>query len=175
MLINKKMTVSEFWGYIVFQTLGAISGAGLLRYLFGLTDKVDMTGVYDENEMKMIYWGLGSNNLSGCNGNIAAGLIIEAVLTFIFVLCILGVTDAKFKHGSFGGLIIGLTLILVHLFGIGLTGTSVNPARSLFPAVFALGDAIKYLWVFIVGPFVGAFLAAVLHKFLEADLPEAKK
>ncbi|MBQ1296726.1 MAG: energy-coupled thiamine transporter ThiT, partial [Clostridiales bacterium] len=85
MLISKKMTVKEFWGYVVFQVLGAVSGAGLLRYVFELTGKVDMTGVYDEAEMEMASWGLGSNGLAGCNGNIAGGLIIEAVLTFIFV------------------------------------------------------------------------------------------
>ena len=175
MLINKKMTVSEFWGYIVFQTLGAISGAGLLRYLFGLTDKVDMTGVYDENEMKMIYWGLGSNNLSGCNGNIAAGLIIEAVLTFIFVLCILGVTDAKFKHGSFGGLIIGFALVLVHILGISFTGTSVNPARSIGPAIFAGGVALTDLWVFIVAPLIGGAVAALVYKAITIAKEDKKE
>ena len=164
MLISRRMTLSEFWGYIVFQILGAISGAGLLRYLFGLTEKIDMTGVYDENECQMIYWGLGSNNLGGCDGNILSGLIIEAVLTFIFVFCILGVTDSKFKHGSFGGLVIGLALVLVHIMGIGFTGTSVNPARSIGPAIFAGGVALTDLWVFIVAPFAGAALAALVYK-----------
>ena len=93
------------------------------------------------------------------------------MLTFIFVLCILGVTSEKAGHGSFGGLIIGLTLTGVHILGIGLTGTSVNPARSFGPAIVALisgnSDAIKSLWVFIVGPLVGAALAALLYKFLE--------
>lgn len=164
MLISKKMTVKEFWGYVVFQVLGAVSGAGLLRYVFELTGKVDMTGVYDEAEMEMASWGLGSNGLAGCNGNIAGGLIIEAVLTFIFVLCILGVTDSKFKHGSFGGLIIGLALVLVHIIGISFTGTSVNPARSIGPAILAGGDALKYLWVFIVGPLAGGVAAAYVYK-----------
>ena len=164
MLISKKMTVKEFWGYVVFQTLGAVSGAGLLRYVFELTGKVDMTGVYDEAEMEMATWGLGSNGLAGCNGNIAGALIIEAVLTFIFVLCILGVTDSKFKHGSFGGLIIGFALVLVHIIGISFTGTSVNPARSIGPALLAGGDALKYLWVFIVGPLVGGAVAALVYK-----------
>lgn len=175
MLINKKMTLSEFWGYIVFQTLGAVSGAGLLRYLFDLTGKVDMTGVYDENEMKMIYWGLGSNNLSGCNGNIAAGLIIEAVLTFIFVLCILGVTDSKFKHGSFGGLIIGFALVLVHILGISFTGTSVNPARSIGPAIFAGGVALTDLWVFIVAPLIGGAVAALVYKAITIAKEDKKE
>ena len=117
---------------------------------------------------------MGANTLAGVDDSILGGLIVEIILTFIFVLVILGVTSKKANHGSFGGLIIGLTLTLVHIFGIGMTGTSVNPARSLWPAVFAMGDAIKQLWVFIIGPFVGAFIAAVLHKFLEADLPEKK-
>lgn len=164
MVISGKMTLNDFWGYIVFQTLGAISGAGLLRYVFELTGKVDMTGVYDEAEMEMASWGLGSNGLAGCNGNIAAGLIIEAVLTFIFVLCILGVTDSKFKHGSFGGLVIGLALVLVHILGISFTGTSVNPARSIGPAIFAGGAALTDLWVFIVAPLIGGAVAALVYK-----------
>ncbi|MCR4557754.1 MAG: MIP family channel protein [Saccharofermentans sp.] len=164
MLISRRMTISEFWGYVVFQILGAISSAGLLRYLFGLTGKIDMTGVYDENECEMIYWGLGSNNLGGCDGNIVAGLMIEVILTFIFVLCILGVTDSKFKHGSFGGLVIGFALVLVHILGISFTGTSVNPARSIGPAIFAGGVALTDLWVFIVAPFAGAALAALVYK-----------
>ncbi|MBE7071969.1 MAG: MIP family channel protein [Ruminococcaceae bacterium] len=177
MLISKKMTVKEFWGYVVFQVLGAVSGAGLLRYVFELTGKVDMTGVYDEAEMEMASWGLGSNGLAGCNGNIAGGLIIEAVLTFIFVLCILGVTDSKFKHGSFGGLIIGFALVLVHIIGISFTGTSVNPARSIGPAILAGGDALKYLWVFIVGPLVGGAVAALVYKAitLSKEDKEAKE
>jgi aquaporin Z len=89
------------------------------------------------------------------------------------VLTILGVTSKKAGHGSFGGLIIGLTLTLVHIFGIGLTGTSVNPARSFGPALvaaFAGNSApLACLWVFIVGPFIGAALAAVTYKFLEKD------
>lgn len=99
-------------------------------------------------------------------------VLVEIVLTFIFVLTILGVTDSKAGHGSFGGLIIGLTLTLVHILGIGLTGTSVNPARSIGPAVVAAisgnGEPVSCLWVFIVGPFAGAALAAVVYKFLSA-------
>ncbi len=175
MLISKKMTVSEFWGYVVFQVLGAVSGAGLLRYVFELTGKVDMTGVYDEAEMEMASWGLGSNGLAGCNGNIAAGLIIEAVLTFIFVLCILGVTDAKFKHGSFGGLIIGFALVLVHILGISFTGTSVNPARSIGPAIFAGGVALTDLWVFIVAPLIGGAVAALVYKAITIAKEDKKE
>ena len=102
-----------------------------------------------------------------------AGCLVEIVLTFIFVTTILGVTSSKFSHGSFGGLVIGLTLTFVHIFGIGLTGTSVNPARSIGPAIAAAisgnTDPISCLWVFIVAPLIGAALAAVCYKALEKN------
>lgn len=158
-LVSGGMTFTDFVGYVVSQCLGAIAGAGTLKLIFELGDVTDMTGGY------------GANGLAGVNGNPGAGVIVEIVLTFIFVLTILGVTSKNAKHGSFGGLIIGLTLTLVHIFGIGLTGTSVNPARSLGPAILAGGDALNDLWVFIVGPFVGASIAAVVYKCLE---PAAK-
>jgi len=158
-LVSGGMTFTDFVGYVVSQCLGAIAGAGTLKLIFELGDVTDMTGGY------------GANGLAGVNGNAGAGVIVEIVLTFIFVLTILGVTSKNAKHGSFGGLIIGLTLTLVHIFGIGLTGTSVNPARSLGPAILAGGDALNDLWVFIVGPFVGASIAAVVYKCLE---PAAK-
>ena len=158
-LLSKGMSVKDFIGYIVSQCLGALAGAGLLSAIFGLGNVTDMTG------------GLGSNGLAGVNGSVVAGLLVEIVLTFIFVLTILGVTSKNAGHGSFGGLVIGLTLTLVHILGIGLTGTSVNPARSFGPAVVAAisGNAapIACLWVFIVGPLVGAALAAVTYKALE--------
>lgn len=153
-LISGGMTVTDFVGYVISQCLGAIAGTGILKLIVDLGEVDDKTG------------GMGSNGLAGVNGNAGAGLIVEIVLTFIFVLTIVGVTSKKAGHGSFGGLVIGLTLTLVHIFGIGLTGTSVNPARSLGPAIFAGGDALSSLWVFIVGPFVGAALAAVVYKLL---------
>lgn len=166
--LNGGMTAADFTGYAVSQCAGSLFGTVMLRILFGIRDLGDKTAPEGKE------WGMGANTLAGVDDSILAGLIVEIILTFIFVLVILGVTSKKANHGSFGGLIIGLTLTLVHIFGIGMTGTSVNPARSLWPAVFAMDDAIKQLWVFIVGPFVGAFIAAVLHKFLEADLPEKK-
>lgn len=157
-LISGGMSVKDFVGYVIAQCLGAFAGAGVLAAIFGLGGVTDMTG------------GFGSNGLAGVNGNIVAGLIVEVVLTFIFVMTILGVTSKKAGHGSFGGLIIGLTLTLVHILGIGLTGTSVNPARSLGPAIMAAINGnmapIGDLWVFIVAPFVGAALAAVVYKVL---------
>ena len=153
-LISGKMSVPDFFLYFVSQVLGAISGAACLKIIFSLGQVTDKTG------------GLGSNGLAGVGGNAVAGLIVEILLTFIFVLVILGVTDSKAGHGSFGGVVIGFSLVMVHILGIGLTGTSVNPARSIGPAIFAGGDALASLWVFIVGPFVGAALAAVIYKVM---------
>ena len=174
MLISGKMSITDFWDYVVFQILGSTAGAGLLQYLFSLSGKVDMTGVYDAEAEEMTAWGLGANGLAGVNGNIAAGIIIELVLTFIFVLAILGVTDSRFKHGSFGGLVIGLALVLVHILGIGFTGTSVNPARSIGPALLAGGDALKYLFVFIIGPLAGATVAALIYMGISKGREEVK-
>ena len=158
-LITGGITVSEFVGYVISQCLGALAGAGILAAIFNLGSVKDMTG------------GFGSNGLAGVSDSAAAGMLVEIVLTFIFVITILGVTSKKAGHGSFGGLIIGLTLVLVHILGIGLTGTSVNPARSIGPAVVAAlsGNTapIASVWIFIVAPFVGAALAAVVYKYLE--------
>lgn len=153
-LISGRMSVTDFFLYLVSQILGAISGAACLKIIFSLGKVTDKTG------------GLGSNGLAGVSDNPVAGLIVEILLTFIFVLVILGVTDSKFSHGSFGGVVIGFSLVMVHILGIGLTGTSVNPARSIGPAIFAGGVALSSLWVFIVGPFVGAALAAVIYKVM---------
>ena len=165
-LISGGIGVKDFIGYVISQCLGALAGAGILEAIFGLGGVKDMTGTADGLP------GIGSNGLAGVNGSAAAGLLVEIVLTFIFVMTILGVTSKKANHGSFGGLIIGLTLTLVHIFGIGLTGTSVNPARSFGPALLAAfaGNTapIAALWVFIVGPFIGAALAAVIYKALES-------
>ena len=158
-LLAGRMEKKDFAGYVIAQCVGALVGAALLALIFKLGGVKDMTG------------GLGSNGLAGVNGSAVAGLLVEILLTFIFVLCILGVTAPKAKHGSFGGLVIGLTLTGVHILGIGLTGTSVNPARSFGPALIAAftGNTapIACLWVFIVGPLLGAALAAVTYKALE--------
>lgn len=166
-LINGGMSGKEFCSYVVSQILGALAGSGVTALIFGLGGVKDMTG------------GLGTNGLAGVNGSIAAGIIVEVVLTFVFVLTILGVTSSKFKHGSFGGLIIGLTLTFVHIFGIGLTGTSVNPARSIGPAVVAAIqgnlEPIKVVWIFIIAPLAGAALAAVTYKYLEKSKEKKNK
>ena len=161
-LLTGGMSVAEFVAYVISQCVGALCGSAVLAAIFGLGHVKDMTG------------GFGANGLAGVNGNALAGLVVEIVLTFIFVIAILGVTSKKAKHGSFGGLVIGLTLVVVHILGIGLTGTSVNPARSIGPALVAAFGGnlapLASLWVFIVGPMAGAALAAVVHNILEADL-----
>ncbi|MCR5339034.1 MAG: aquaporin [Lachnospiraceae bacterium] len=160
-LLSGGMTAKDFAWYVVSQCLGALIGSGLLAIIFSAGSVADKTG------------GFGSNGLAGVGGSPVAGLIVEIVLTFIFVLTILGVTSKKAGHGSFGGLVIGLTLTLVHILGIGLTGTSVNPARSFGPAIVAAVSGntapIACLWVFIVGPLVGAALAACTYKYLEKE------
>ena len=163
-LISGGMEKKDFVGYVIAQVIGGFAGAGILAAIFKAGGVTDMTG------------GFGSNGLAGVNGSFGAGLLVEILLTFIFVMTILGVTDEKFKHGSFGGLIIGLTLTFVHILGIGLTGTSVNPARSIGPAVAAAitgntGPAAA-LWVFIVGPLVGAVIAALVYKALKGGKEE---
>ena len=151
-LISGGMKIVDFIGYVIAQFLGAIAGSGILYLIF------DMGGI---NPGKY-----GSNNLDGVKDSIGAGFLVEVILTFVFVLTVIGVTSKSANHGSFGGLIIGLTLTLVHILGIGFTGTSVNPARSLGPAIFAGGDALANVWIFILAPLVGAAIAAIVYKVL---------
>lgn len=159
MLMSKKIGIKDFWGYVASQVLGALAGAGLLALIFNGAGIVDMTGGY------------GSNGLAGVNDNAWIGLLVEVLLTFVFVISILGVTSDKAKHGHVAGLVIALSLVAVHILGIGLTGTSVNPARSIGPAVVAgFGGnwaPMGAVWVFIVGPLVGGLLAAIVYKALE--------
>ncbi len=158
-LVSGGMSVKDFIGYVISQVLGAFAGSLLLAGIFGLGGVTDMTG------------GFGSNGLAGVNGSIIAGLLVELVLTFVFVLTILGVTSKKANHGSFGGLVIGLTLAFIHIFGIGLTGTSVNPARSIGPAIVAAFsgnlEPLSVVWIFILAPLAGGALAALCYKYLE--------
>ena len=145
MLVSGKMTVKEFFAYIASQFIGGIAGGALLLAFFGKESGLGCNGLWD--------------------GNIWASLLIEIILTFVFVIAILGVTS-KIENGAVAGIVIGLSLVLVHIFGIYFTGTSVNPARSFGPAIFAGGDAFTNVWVFIVAPLVGGVLAAVVYGFL---------
>ena len=160
-LISGGMSIKDFCGYVIFQILGALAGSGVLYLIFDMGHIEDKTG------------GLGTNGLGGVGESAGAGIAVEIILTFLFVILILGVTSKKQNHGSFGGLIIGLTLVGIHIIGIGLTGTSVNPARSLGPAIIAAitGNSapIEVVWVFIVAPLIGGSLAAVIYRFLEGS------
>ena len=157
-LLSKQMSFKDFIGYIIAQILGAFSGSLILMAIFTLGGVEDKTGAF------------GSNGLAGVSESPIAGLLVEIVLTFVFVLTIMGVTSKKANHGSFGGLVIGLTLTFVHILGIGLTGTSVNPARSIGPAIVAMmnGNAAPMgtLWIFIVAPLIGGALAAFCYRGL---------
>ena len=175
-LIAKRMSLVEFFVYIAAQFVGGFLGA---LALFGFA--------------KLGGWDLSLNSLA-CNftlngameaGPIVGALLVEVVLTCIFVYVILNVTAADSKVGDKAGVLIGLTLTLVHLVGIPFTGTSVNPARSVATALGSLifggansGDALAQVWIFIVGPLVGAVLAALLYKLLhkeeKAEEPKAE-
>ncbi|MCL1874168.1 MAG: MIP family channel protein, partial [Clostridiales bacterium] len=151
MLLKKRMSFSEFAGYVIAQIMGAIAGAALLKLIvsFGV---IDQTGA------------LGSNGTA--NVGTAGALVVEVILTAIFVLTVLGVTSDKNK-GNVAGIVIGLTLAFVHIVGIPLTGTSVNPARSLGPALLAGGENLANVWIFIVAPLVGAVIAVGLFSLWE--------
>lgn len=145
MLISGKLSVKDFLGYIVAQFAGAIAGAAALMAFVGKESGLGTNGLFEDNIVK--------------------SLAIEVILTFVFVIAILGVTS-KASNGSVAGIVIGLSLTLVHILGISFTGTSVNPARSFSPALFVGGDALANVWVFLVAPLVGGVLAAIVYKFL---------
>jgi aquaporin Z len=144
-----KMEVKECIRYVIAQVIGAFVGSLLLALC--------LNG----------FSALGANGLVGST-TIWIALVVEVVLTFIFTTTILGVTDKK-ENGHATGIVIGLTLVLVHLFGLPFTGTSVNPARSLAPAVLQGGDALCKVWIFIVAPIVGAVLAGLFYKYVLKD------
>lgn len=159
-----RMSAGEMVQYWVAQFLGALAGAGVL-YVIATGNPLFV----------MPEWGLGSNGFGeGYLGSyeLPAAFIFEVVATFLFLVVILGVTQ-KGSHAMLAGLAIGLTLVVIHIVGIQVTGVSVNPARSFGPAVFAQGIALQQLWLFIVAPLVGAGLAGLLFrvKLLEADTP----
>lgn len=147
--LSGRMGWKDACGYWAGQIVGGLLAGALLLLLARVVSAPDLTGA------------LGSNGVANAGGA-GGALLVEIVATFIFVLVVLGTTDGKVGAGNFAGLAIGLTLILVHLVCINLTGTSVNPARSIGPAVFAGGQALSDLWVFIVGPLIGASLSAIV-------------
>lgn len=159
--LSKRMSAKDALMYIVFQVIGGLLGAAILYAL------VTSAGT----DFALAGAGLGSNDLQS-GVSVAGGLIAEIVFTCIFVLVVLGATASDNEStGKFAGLAIGLSLILVHLVCIRYTGTSVNPARSFGPALFAQlaggpATALSNLWIFIVGPFAGAVLASCIWKVI---------
>jgi len=143
MALTKKMSWKDFAGYLVAQFLGALVGAALLAVMFKGTSA------------------LGANS---ANGNVGIAFLVETLLTYLFVGVVLFATSKK-ENGAVAGIVIGLTLTLVHLLGLGFTGTSVNPARSFGPALLQGGAALGDLWIFILAPSVGAVLAALTYKY----------
>ncbi len=155
--MSGKMTAKDFFGYVVAQCIGALLAALTLSAIINMTNLGGIAAT-----------GLGANGYGAASAvglNACGALIVEIILTCVFVLTILGVTSSE-KTSAIAGLVIGLTLTFVHIMGIPLTGTSVNPARSFGPALVLGGQALCQLWVFVVGPFVGAALAALIWKGL---------
>ena len=148
MLVSGKLSIKDFIGYVIAQFAGATAGAAVLMALVGKES------------------GLGANALY--NNSIGLSILVEIILTFVFVIAILGVTS-KVENSAVTGIVIGLSLTLVHILGISFTGTSVNPARSFGPALLVGGDALSSVWVFIVAPLIGGVLAALVYKFLAAE------
>ena len=149
--LSGRMSWKDACGYWVGQVIGGILAGAVLLLLTKVVAAPDLTG------------GLGSNGVANAGG-VGGAFLVEVIATFLFVLVVLGTTDAKYGAGKPAGLAIGLSLILIHLMCINLTGTSVNPARSIGPALFAGGDALKDLWVFICAPLVGGALSACAWK-----------
>ena len=153
------MSGKDAAGYMAGQFIGALIGSAIIWLLTS-------TGGY------------GASTATGANGfgegEMVQALIAEVVFTFIFVLVVLGATDSGKGAGNLAGLAIGLTLVLVHIVCIPITGTSVNPARSFGPAIFAGGTALSQLWLFIVAPFAGAALSAGVWKALNCNCCEKK-
>ena len=154
--LSGRMSWKDACGYWVGQIVGGIVAGAVLLLLTNVVSAPDLTG------------GLGTNGVANAGG-VGGALLVEFIATFIFVLVVLGATDEKLGAGKPAGLAIGLTLILVHLVCINLTGTSVNPARSLGPALFAGGEALANVWVFFLAPLAGAALSALVWKCLSKE------
>jgi aquaporin Z len=157
MLLAGRIGLRDAVGYWIVQFAGGIAAAALLQFMVSAGDVVDQTG------------SLGANDY-GATVNLTGAVVIEVLLTFLLVFTVLAVTSGR-GTTPVAGVAIGLVLAIIHLVGIPLTGTSVNPARSLGPALFAGGAPLEHLWVFIVAPLVGGILAAAVQPWLYA--PEA--
>ena len=158
MVVAGRMKASEAAIYIVAQILGAIAGAGLLFLIASGKDGY-----------MVVSNGLGQNGFGAASPggyNLTSGFVAETIFTFIFLFVIFGATSTKNIHGGFAGLSIGLSLVLIHIVGIPITGVSVNPARSIGPALLVGGTAISQLWLFIVAPILGSILSAVVWRYV---------
>lgn len=154
-LVAGRITTTDFIGYALFQTMGAIIAAGAIYVI-----ATSSVGGYDAAA------GMGQNGYGAGYGgefNMVAAFLFEVIATAVFLVVILGVT-AKGGSPVMAGLVIGLTLTMIHLVGITITGTSVNPARSVGPALFVGGTALSQLWVFIVAPLIGGAIGGLLHR-----------
>ena len=156
--VGGRFNAKELPGYIIAQLLGATAGAGIL-YLIATGKAGFELGGFASN-------GYGEHSPDGYS--MLAALVTEVVMTFMFLIIILGATHSKAPKG-FGGLAIGLGLTLIHLISIPVTNTSVNPARSTSQAIFAGGWAIDQLWLFWIAPIVGAVLAGLVYKFISPE------
>ncbi|WP_143883850.1 aquaporin Z [Chryseobacterium binzhouense] len=165
MVAAGRMRLDEAILYIVAQIVGAIIGAGILYIIF-----TNHPGaVIGEWALGSNGWGTGYLDAY----NMTAAFVAEFVFTFIFLMVILGSTSTKNINGGFAGLAIGFSLVLIHIVGIKITGVSVNPARSIGPAIFAGGEALSQLWLFIVAPVLGGIVAAFTYNLL-IEKPEHK-
>lgn len=162
MLLGRRLPVGDAIGYWIAQFLGAIAGGAVLKLFVSSFGVTDYTGA------------LGTNSYDNGAINMAGAFVLEALLTAAFVLVILLVTERVAAPG-FAGIAIGLTLTLVHLVGIPLTGTSVNPARSLGPALFSGGDALGQVWLFILAPLVGAVIAVIVWMLTRTAVEEPER
>ncbi len=153
-VLSGRMSWKDAGGYWVGQVLGGILGAAILYLIVSVTGAPGAMGSPE---------GLGTNGVANAGGA-GGAFVVETIATFLFVLVVLGTTDSKVGAGNLAGLAIGLSLVLIHLVCINLTGTSVNPARSIGPALFVGGQALKDLWVFICAPLLGGALSACVWK-----------
>jgi aquaporin Z len=157
--VGKRFPASDLWAYVVAQVLGGIAAAAVLYVIASGKAGFDLAGGFASN-------GYGIHSPGGYS--LAACLTAEAVLTFMFLMIILGSTDKRAPQG-FAPIAIGLGLTLIHLIGIPVTNTSVNPARSTGPAVFVGGWAVEQLWLFWLAPIVGAAIAGVVYPIITAE------
>ena len=166
-LLSGRIGGKEAGMYMLFQVIGAIIGSSLLYLLVMCIDTSGATYIASSGAFAT------KTGANGCQPGICptGGLIAEIIFTFVFVFVVLGTTDAKKGAGNLAGLAIGLSLVLVHIVCIPLTGTSVNPARSIGPAIYEAvygnWNALSQLWIFIIGPFIGALLASFVWKTVE--------